>query len=138
MANRNFASGGKIYSMNVRPVMVDTSIVIGAIGAVASFAGAMVASVTRVSTGIYKIKLQNNTNFNTALFQSGAMQSPVTGLSGCRIEIGNNPTAAGQIGSGAEINIKCLDAAGALVDPASGSTIAVLAIYNDSSVKTQA
>jgi hypothetical protein len=53
------------------------------------------------------------------------------------VEIQNNPNAAVQISSGAELTVKCLDAAGALVDPASGSAINVMMICSDSSVLIQ-
>jgi hypothetical protein len=138
MANRNWASGGKLYSMHVKPVMVDATIQIGAAGAVSSFVGSTVASAVEVSTGIYKIKLQSGTNFNKLYFAAGSAQSPSSGLSGVMaIEIQNAPNASIQLASGAELTVKCLDAAGALVEPASGSAINVMMICSDSSVLIQ-
>ncbi len=139
MANRNYASGGKLYSMHVKPVMVDATVLIGAAGAVTSFVGSMVQSVTKqVADGTYIIKLQQYTNFNKSYFQAGSMISPPAGLSGVSsIEIGNAPNTGAQLSSGAEITVKCLDAAGALVNPASGSSINILAIFSDSSVTIQ-
>jgi hypothetical protein len=138
MANRNWASGGKLYSMHVKPVMVDATIQIGATGAVSSYVGSTVASVVRVSTGIYKIKLQSQTNFSKLYFAAGSAQSPVSGLSGVStIEIQHDPDTSAKISSGAELTIKALDAAGALVDPASGSALNIMAIFSDSSIKIQ-
>ena len=53
MANRNWASGGKLYSMHVNPAMITATIQIGATGAVSSFVGSAVQSVTKQSTGVY-------------------------------------------------------------------------------------
>lgn len=140
MASRNYASGGRIYSMHVKPVFVDCSITIGASGAVASFVGSMVQSVTKqVAAGTYLIKLQPATSFSKLFFASGSAQSPASGLSGVLgIEIQNAPNTSIAINSGdaggAELTIKCLDPAGALVNPVSGSVINAIMIVSDSSV----
>lgn len=134
MANRNFANGGKIYAMHVMPVLVNTNITIGTTGAVTSFIGTLTSSVTRVSTGVYQINLADP--YFTCLNASGSMQSPSSGLSGVlAIEIQNAPSASVNVLGSPSLTIKCLDAAGALVDPASGSVISCLAIMNNSSVK---
>lgn len=131
MANRNWANGGKIMSMHVGPVLNNVNITIGATGAVASFIGTVVKSVVRTGTGLYTINLVDN--YNASLFASGSMQSPVSGLSGVlAIEIQNDPSTSVAASS---LSIKTLDAAGALVDPASGSVISALMIFNNSSVK---
>lgn len=138
MANRNFASGGKLYSMHVMPVFIDCSITIGASGAVSSFVGSMVQSISRQSAGIYKITAQANTNFSKLYFAAGSAQSPVSGLSGIlAIEIQNAPNASIATLSAMELTVKCLDAAGALADPASGSVINIMAIMSNSSVVLQ-
>lgn len=138
MANRNFANGGKIYAMHVYPVFFDATILIGATGAVTSFVGSMVQSVTRVSTGIYTVKLQSGTNFSKLYAAHGAMLSPPTGLSGILgIEIQNAPNTSIALISGAALTIKCLDAAGVLANPASGSSINVSALCSNSSVTLQ-
>ncbi len=128
MANRNFASAGKIYSMHVSPVMVDCQITIGSSGAVASIKGAMIDSVAKTATGKYTITLQDN--FNRLFSLQGVPQSPSSGLSGVStIELGHDTDVTAKT-----ITIKTLDAAGALVDPASGSVICVMAILSNSSV----
>ncbi len=138
MANRNWANGGKLFAMHVNMVMIDSTIVIGAAGAVSSFVGSTVSAVTRVSQGIYKIKLQNQTNFSKLYFANGSMQSPISGLSGISsIEIQNAPNVSAVISDGAELTIKVLDAAGAVADPASGSAINVLMLFSNSSVQLQ-
>lgn len=132
MANRNFANGGKIMTMHAGPVMVTTNITIGSTGAVTSNSQTtMVTSVTRTSTGIYVLHLANS--YNGAISILASAQSPSSGLSGVlAIETANAPTTAVQAST---ITIKTLDAAGALVDPASGSVISVIAMLNNSSVK---
>lgn len=134
--NRNFASGGKIYSMHVMPVMVDVTINIGASGAVSSITGALVNSVERLGTGLYKLHL--NQPFSELYSAMGAPVSPVSGLSGVSsIEIANAPTAAIRLASDPSITVKTLDAAGALVNPASGSAIKVCVMVSNSSIKIQ-
>ncbi len=136
MANRNFASGGKLYSMHVMPVMITATAQIGASGAVSSFVGSMVQSVAKqVAVGTYLIKCQSGTNFSRLYAAMGSMQSASGGLSGVStIEIQNDPNSSMDEASGAELIVKCLDAAGALVNPASGSALNVLIIASNSSV----
>lgn len=134
MANRNFANGGKIMSMHVAPVIANTTVLIGATGAVTSFLGTLTASVTRISTGIYQINLTNN--FNVHLFSQGSMLSPVSGLSGvATIEIQNAPTTSVSNLAAPSITVKCLAPAGTVVDPAVGSSLSVMTFLNNSSVK---
>lgn len=133
-ANRNFASGGKIYSMHVMPVLVDVTINIGATGAVTSISGQMVTSVVRNSTGTYQINLTNN--FNSLLSAHGSAASPSSGLSGIlAVEIQNAGSAAVQSLTAPHLIIKTLDAAGALADPASGSAIRTVIYLSNSSVQ---
>lgn len=134
MANRNFASGGKIYSMHVMPVMLDVNIVIGASGAVSSIRGPMIDSVEKLSTGIYKIHLQDN--YNNLFMAVGSATSPSVGLSGvASVEIANNQAPEVQDSADPSITVKTLDAAGALVNPASGSTISVMIYLSNSSIQ---
>lgn len=134
MANRNFMSS-KLFSMHAMPVLVTATAQIGASGAVSSFVGSMVQSLVKVSTGIYKVKLQSGTNFSRLYSAHASMQSPSSGLSGILgIEIQNAPNTSVAINSGAELSVKCLDAAGALADPASGSALNIQIIASNSSV----
>lgn len=136
MANRNFASGGKLFSMHVMPVMVDCQITIGASGAVSSFVGPLIDDVQKVATGVYEISLSDN--FNRLFFAAGSAQSPSVGLSGIStIEIGNSPSADVSDLSAPSLTIKCLDAAGAAANPASGSVINAMMILSNSSVVIQ-
>jgi len=135
MANRNWASGGRLYSMHVKPVMLSCTVQIGATGAVTSFGGSAIQSVTRLGTGLYQIKAQANTNFTRLFSAMGSMQSPVSGLSGISsVEIQNAPTASVQTASGMVLTVKTLSAAGTLADPATGSALNVMMILSDSSV----
>ena len=121
--------------MHVMPVMVTATIQIGATGAVSSFVGSMVQSVTRTGTGLYKIKLQAQTNFTRLYYAQGSMQSPASGLSGAPdVEIQNAPNTSVALTTGAELTVKTLSPAGALVDPASGSALNVMMILSNSSV----
>lgn len=135
MANRNFANGGKIMTMNAGPVIVNTNITIGATGAVTSSTSTtMVTSVTRTSTGIYVLHLANA--YFKAISISASMQSPSSGLSGILgIESGNAPNTSVASSTAPTITIKTLDAAGALANPASGSVISVTALLSNSSVQ---
>lgn len=120
-------------SMHVAPCLNNVNITIGSTGAVSSFVGTIVASVVRVSTGIYTINMQPLSNFNAMLYAAGSAQSPSSGLSGVLgIEVQNAPNASIQSISAPSLTIKCLDAAGALVDPASGSVISVIMLTNNS------
>lgn len=134
MANRNWVSGGKIFSMHVSPVMLDASITIGASGAVTATIGSTIASASRTSIGLYRINFQDN--YSGLYAAMGSVQSPVSGLSGVStVEIQNAPNAAVSLLSNPGISIKTLDAAGALVDPASGSVVNVIIYLSNSSVK---
>lgn len=134
MANRNFANGGKIMMMDAGPTIINTNILIGASGAVTSNTlTTMVSSVTRSSLGVYVLRLANN--YNKVISVSAHMQSASGGLSGIlAVECQNAPTASVQSLSSPTITIRTLDAAGALANPASGSTISVVAILSNSSV----
>lgn len=114
--------------------MVTTTALIGASGAVTSYVGSMVQTVAKASTGVYTITMQTNTNFSRLYFASGSVQSPASGLSGVlAVEIQNNPNDSVDAAT-MTLTVKCLDAAGALVNPASGSSINIMAILSDSSV----
>lgn len=117
------------------PVMVTATANIGASGAVSSYVGSMVATVAKqVAVGTYKITMQSKTNFSRLFYAQGSAQSPVSGLSGvATIEIQNAPNTSARLPT-AELTIKCLDAAGALVNPADGSAINIMAIFSNSSV----
>lgn len=60
MANQRFYQF--LYSKIPMLTMIKGSVTIGASGAVASIAGTGVASVTRATTGIYEVKLNDNYN----------------------------------------------------------------------------
>lgn len=137
--NRNFANGGKLFAMHVQMVMVNAKIGIGTTGAVGTVAAPLVSSVTRVSTGIYRLNFPTtNGTFNQLLTAHGSMHSPVSGLSGIStIEIQNAPSTSVATVGAPTLTIKTLNPAGALADPASGSTIDIMAIMSNSSVNVQ-
>jgi len=134
MANRNFASGGKIYMMHVSPVLVDCTIQIGASGVVTSFTSSLVASVAHTSTGVYTITLQDP--YSSVLSISGSMQSPASGLSGIvAVEGQNAPNTNISSLTAPTIAVKTLSDADALADPASGSALTVLMLLSNSQTK---
>ena len=140
MANRNWASGGKMYSMHVKPVIINATIQIGASGAVSSFVGSAVASVTQVSTGVYKLTLQRDTNFSRLYFAAGAMQSASAAISGISVvEVQHAPNAAVSA-SPATLTVTCLAPTSSsnttlvATNPASGSALNVILMASDSSV----
>lgn len=121
--------------MHVMPVMMNVTVQIGLGGTVQSMVGSGIQSVTRLSIGTYKIKMQAATNFTRLYAAEGSMQSPPAGLSGISsIEVQNAPNASVAIAAGGELTIKTLSPAGALADPASGSAINILMILSNSSV----
>jgi len=135
MANRNFANGGKIYSMNVMPVLITAKAVIGAAGAVTAVLGSTIASIVRISTGVYQITLQDV--YQSSLTVQSSMESPASGLSGIvAVETQHLPSASISILGASTCTITTINASGVAADPASGSSIAVLIIANNSSVKT--
>lgn len=107
MANRNFASGGKVYSMHVMPVMIDCNFVVNKADlaglGITSLKGPLVDSVYMSTSatpaagspapgdGNIVIKLTDKYNgmFLTAV---GVIQSP---LSGSDIKIDNSAMTAG-------------------------------------------
>ena len=136
MANRNYVSGGKIFSMHVSPVFLDCTVQIGAAGAVSSFTGSTIKSVVLVSTGIYKINLMDN--FSGLYAAMGSMQSPASGLSGVStVEVQNAPNASVSVLATPSLTVKCLAPAGTVVAPASGSALNVLIFLSNSSIKIQ-
>jgi hypothetical protein len=131
-------SGGKIFSMHKDPVMLDVTIPIGASGAVGTIKGACIKSVTRLSAGKYKIAFDTSpsiTNFARLIFASAAAESASGGLSGVlAIEIQNAPSTSVASATAPSLTIQCLDAAGAAVDPANGSSIKVLMILANTGI----
>lgn len=77
MANRNFASAGKLYSMHVFPVLLDANFAVGASGAVSDLKGPAVQSVTRLAAGIYQVQLQDK--YNKYFIGSAQLSSPAPG-----------------------------------------------------------
>jgi hypothetical protein len=76
MANRRFTSQFN-YSLHVMPVTIDCNMAIGASGAVSDLKGPGVTSVTRLSAGIFQIKLQDN--FARLYTLDASVQSPNSG-----------------------------------------------------------
>jgi hypothetical protein len=124
--------------MHVKPCFVNATILIGATGAVTSFVGSAVASVTRTGTGLYTLKFAPNTNFSRLYAAEGSMQSPPSGLSGISaVEVQNAPNASVSLSPSGQLSFKTLNASGVLADPANGSSINILIIASDSSVLIQ-
>jgi hypothetical protein len=134
MANINFPNGGKVYTQHITPVIIDAQILIGSTGAVTSFTGNAIASVVRNGTGDYTLNL--NQAYYSAIVVMGSAISASGALSGILgVECANAPSTAVSSASAPKIQIYTLDAAGAKANPVSGSTIQVMAILSNSSVK---
>lgn len=122
-----------LYSGNKMMTAIDCIVTIGATGAVVSSSGVLVTSVTRLSTGVYRLNLKGN--LNAFLGMHGSMVSQSGGLSGVlAIEALESSPVDLTSNSAPTFTIKTLDAAGALVDPASGSKVCVQIIGRNSSV----
>lgn len=136
MANRNFTNSGKLYSMLTMPVMLNCKIVIGASGAVASIeTNSLVKSVTRSATGTYVVNLMDN--YAALIIAQGSAISPSSGTSGIvAVEASNDSTTTIKSLSAPKITVRTLNASDAAADPASGSIICIMAIANNSSIKS--
>ena len=75
MANRYFTQF--FYTPHKMPVMLDMNVAIGATGAVGTLKGPGIASVTRLGTGLYQVKLQDN--YNKFFKLDWNLEAPVTG-----------------------------------------------------------
>lgn len=75
MANRYFTQF--FYTAHKMPVMLDMNVAIGATGAVGTLKGPGIYGVTRLGTGIYQIKLQDN--YNKFFKLDWNVEAPVTG-----------------------------------------------------------
>lgn len=103
MANRNFASGGKIYSMHVMPVLVDCNFVVDntQVSGISSLKGPLVTQVlmnsaaatptATIAAGTILVRLQDDYNgvFNVV------DASIVTAPSGSDVKIDNSALTAG-------------------------------------------
>lgn len=106
MANRNFASGGKVYSMHVKPVLVDCHFTVAAADAgglgITSLKGPMVSAVymhtsatpaagnPNPASGTIVVRLQDN--YNRILTIVPSIRSP---NSGSDVKIDNSAMTAG-------------------------------------------
>jgi hypothetical protein len=134
MANRNFASGGKIYSMHVMPVLLDLQITIGASGAVSSFSGLGVQSVTKSATGTYAVTLQDNYNALIGIVKfSPQIASGVSGLDSIE-QVGAMVNSSNPSAAGAAITIQCV-LNGVVANPTSGAIVKLGIYLNNSSVQ---
>lgn len=133
MANRNFPASGRMFSAHVMPVLLDAQIVIGAAGAVASFVGPFIQSVTQSAAGQYTIVLQDN--YASLLVVMGNMQN-AAGASAIQSiqQLGPMVNSASPQSSGASIVIETVSA-GVATNPASGAQINVALLLNNSSVQ---
>ena len=117
------------YYRNYNTLEVDVvnlfgSIVIGAAGAVTSFQGGGIKSVTKEATaGQYTIELTDLfARILGASFESLAVGPTLVG----KLQILNDPaTFQADVKADGKITIQCLDFAGAAVNPASGEAILV-------------
>lgn len=129
MANRNFANGGKIYSMNVMPVMLNLQITIGASGAVSASSGKGIYSVSKTGTGTYRITMQDRYFSLLSLIGNAKVASGVSGMD--HIEQLGSLTASG---NRCYVDIQTV-LAGAVANATSGAVLNVVLLLNNSSVQ---
>lgn len=120
-----------LFNYNRMMTMIDLRITFGAAGAVDSFEGNAIQDVVKDATGRYTITLKQP--FNAFLSSSGQMIAAVPGTptNVLAIEMSGDPDAGVQ---NASVSIHTLDAAGALVDPASGAKLSMQLMVRNSSV----
>lgn len=112
---------------------IECIVTIGAAGAVSASSGTLVNSVTRLSTGLYRLNLKGN--LNALIGFHGCMISQPSGLSGISsIEALDTSPVDLTSNTAPTFTVKTLDAAGAIADPASGSKVCVQIIGRNSSV----
>ena len=131
MANRNFPNGGKQYAFNVMPVLISAQINVGAAGAVTGLINSPgVASVVRTGTGLYTITLQD-----PYFSYCGQNHSMISASGPSNIASIDTVSVSPNTLTGATINIRCVNQAGAAADPASGTSISIQIRMNNSSVQ---
>ncbi len=103
MANRNFASGGKIYSMHVMPVLVDCNFLVDSTqpSGIASLKGPLVSQVlmnsaaatptATIAAGTILVKLSDDYNGNFNVVDASIVTAP----SGSDVKIDNSALTAG-------------------------------------------
>ena len=134
MANSRFYQF--LYSKQAMLTLIEGKIVIGASGAVSSFVGSGVASVTQTATGQYSIQLSES--YNLFLQAELSKQSPAPGTpTGVSVEIASDPNP-GITSTTPVVAIQCFNSSGSLASPASGSAIGFTLLLRNSSVKSSA
>lgn len=77
MANRSWQNAGHFYAPHSMPILLDLNFQVGASGAVGTLVGPGITSVTRLSAGVYKVKMQDN--YNKFFGMQHWLQAPVSG-----------------------------------------------------------
>lgn len=133
MANIGFRSN-RLYSDHAMACLASVDVNIGATGAVTSVANkSKISAVTRLSTGLYRLALV--APFASIYSSACAAVSPSSGTSGVLgFELANAQATTVASVSAPFVDIKCLDAAGALADPASGSQLKFQLMLSNSSL----
>lgn len=102
MANRNYTSSGKIYTMHTMPVILDCNFIVDDTNAngITSLKGPTISSVLMhsahatptqsIAAGTIQVRLQDN--FNSVLMCDSSIQSPLTGSD---VKIDNSAMTAG-------------------------------------------
>lgn len=117
--------------------LIDSTVTIGAAGAVSSSTGNLVGSVTHVSTGVYRFNMKTNPVCNLSAFLG--MSASMIATSGgantvASIEAKSTSPSDMTSGTAPTFTVNLRDYAGALVDPASGQLLTVMIYGRNSSV----
>ena len=117
MADRSF--NRNLMSLHLDMVFINFNVTLGATGAVASFRGAGVSSITRSATGKYDVILQDK--YALSLFASANLISETfSGISS--VELVNDDYQA-RVQAGTALQFQCYNAAGAATDPATDTVL---------------
>lgn len=132
MANLGFRQSS-VFSDHGMPCLASATINIGAAGAPTLAAKSKILSVSRVSTGLYRAVLAGP--FASIYSMDARACSPPAGVSlVVTFELANDQATTVASLSAPHFDFKCLDAAGAVVDPASGSALKIQLMLNNSSL----
>ncbi len=132
MANRKFFRGTSFCSLERELCFLFAALVVGAAGAVSSFKGLGFKSATKeAGDGKYTIELDDS-YFKILKAGGTLVASALSGVASIEI-IGTPATFQDDFKGSKTFVIQCLDAAGAAVNPASGTLIQLDVVCRNSS-----
>jgi hypothetical protein len=117
MADRSF--NRNLMSLHIDMVFINFNVTIGATGAVSSFRGAGVSSITRSATGKYDVVLQDK--YALMLYESASLVSETfSGIGSVELVNADYQT---RVAAGTALQFQCYNNSGAATDPADLSVL---------------